>query len=500
MAFSVFLAGYNLFFYHQLTGFAYPICIFLLNLTFYLTKASNHHPYAKFFSLIAVTLSVFTAIFDHSTNNYLNYPLSILATILSWLTYHDSLPVFPINLSNLFSKLPRLRFQTIRPEGNFQHLWKHLLPGFLGLVFGLTLINLLNFADPIFKHSTQFLFDFLKQNFVQRLVSTLFVSLYISPLLFLYFLPLKYPENRLGQSKSLFELFSQWASLFGSIIYSTFLIIQLNYLIFHHNPNIPGFTYSAYVKAGFAELILASVLTLIVAQIKKTKLSSLLSFLTVGLLFLNAYKLFLYVQFNGLTRSRILGAWFLIWLFALLFIQLFRHHLFSKLLIPTTFFILVLLNLLPTDNLLLYTLPPKVNGQIDYCYLVSKLDTNSSSLWPGLIAKNTQGLEDVIAKIDPKKITKTQFYDLYWQMVTLEEIERISWGLTPYQENITSKPSISWPYKNLSKAFTYNSLTNISDIQKSIDETRTRFNDYYNAIPENISQQYMQQTRDRSCW
>ncbi len=484
-----------------------------------------------------MTLATFTAVFDHRINNFLNYPLSIVATILSWLTYHDFVSTFPLNPITILEKIPRLKLEIPTPSGSLKPLWQHLLPSLLALVFTFILVGILRFADPIFQQSSNFLFEFLKNDLATRLARSIFTALYLSPLIFLYFLkPPKPSTTPTYQLQNLLQLSAQWASLFASIVYLIFLALQLNYLLFQHNPSIPGFTYSTYVKSGFIELILASVLTLAVAQVQKTKLSRLLTLSTLGLLLLNTYKLFLYIQFNGLTRIRILGGWFLLWLFILLLIQFFRHHLFAKLFLPVTFTILVLLNLLPTDNILIYLFKPTINGHVDTNY-ISKLDFNSYPLWPGLIENSSKEINSIINNVDVKDLTKDQFYKIYWDANVLSNIQHsikmstTSYGTSEQIANLlndywsigdpnssqkrdlidkllstkTITPDIaaefnlppqSFIYKNLFQSTAYSFLPELTQTRRLIDQNLQKYNEYISKLPTQRLSEYEENARD----
>ncbi len=202
---------------------------------------------------------------------------------------------------------------------------------------------------------------------------------------------------------------------------------------------IASLTYSEYVRKGFFELLAASSITSVVMlyvtrhlhnlpnpQKYITKIFSLILTLEIGLLLISAgQRINLYQIAHGLTRARVFGFIFLIWLAFILVIYLVRiiqqikkETLFTIFVIPTLG-ILFFVNILNVDGLIATKYRPSVNGEIDYYYLVN-LSEDGYKSWEDAIvdAKTT------LLKLEASKsFSGEEYRQLYWSRSTLERLD-----------------------------------------------------------------------------
>lgn len=209
----------------------------------------------------------------------------------------------------------------------------------------------------------------------------------------------------------------------AALLFAVFLYIQIEYLFLqvpetqlqHLGINIK--TYSEYVRQGFFQLLIAAgIATSIVACFLQTihimaqkqkfyvQLSMILLTLETEFLLISAAKrLYLYADAHGLTRSRIFGIVFLVWLSAVLILMLIGTvKQIKRMYFFISFFLITLvafvsINILSIDSIIATSYPPTVNKEIDYVY-IARLSPDAASSWPSIIQR-AQVEWDTLAKL-----------------------------------------------------------------------------------------------------
>lgn len=197
--------------------------------------------------------------------------------------------------------------------------------------------NLLTAADPVFNK--------LIQEIKDEVFSRTFLSLVLGIGLF-FVLTLRIRSNS-EQSKLKILGFYDVAIPSGALVLllAFFLFIQSKYLFGNH-ASVEAFdlTYSEYVRKGFMELLIATLLGGLISYLLILKIKALdgikkiralqvinvVLVLELALLLVSAFQRdLIYVDVYGYTRVRVIGLAFLIWL-ALVLIQLFAFNIFKK--------------------------------------------------------------------------------------------------------------------------------------------------------------------------
>lgn len=148
--------------------------------------------------------------------------------------------------------------------------------------------------------------------------------------------------------------------------------------------------------------------------------------LEVGMmLFSAAQRVFLYQTEHGLTRARIFGMFFLIWLGVLLTILLVKiikdlnNRLYLSLNIISTLLILIAVNIINVDGLMTGGKNrPRVNDEIDYYYL-ARLSPDAHQSWIPAILE----AEKVYLALKDKQLTPEEYRIFYWSAGALDAID-----------------------------------------------------------------------------
>lgn len=204
-----------------------------------------------------------------------------------------------------------------------------------------------------------------------------------------------------------------------ALLFTVFLYIQLRYLFGSHADfSSLGITYSDYVRKGFIELLFATffggVLTYIVA-LKRHALRSdargswlgalnAVVIVQLGLLLVSAVKRdMMYVEMYGLTRVRIIGGIFLVWLAVLLALSLWfalRKAAKERQVLLGGFWasacVLVALNVVNIDEHIAKATPPR-NEPMDYFYIAA-LSFDAVDGWQTMLNNAAQQHNAIIAK------------------------------------------------------------------------------------------------------
>ena len=122
-----------------------------------------------------------------------------------------------------------------------------------------------------------------------------------------------------------------------SLIYMVFFLAQTSYLFSAFGDNLPQtMTYAEYARRGFFELCAVSGINLAVIAlahliVKREKIkilhgeTAILCFFTMALIMTAGSKMGMYIHYYGLTRLRVYTSWFMIVLFFIFVIVLFRQ-------------------------------------------------------------------------------------------------------------------------------------------------------------------------------
>src|SRR3989344_3530777 len=322
-----------------------------------------------------------------------------------------------------------------------KHVTSSLIRGILiGVPVLVVLFIILSKADPVFENIT---FSFLEDVWVRIIFS---VIIFVSALAVGVMKITEHESQKEiksvmpGKEYELLVILGGLAILFGG-----FIFIQFKYLFSNIGERellslgIKSLTYSEYVRKGFFELLLAAVVSagivLYVLQfIHKLKgsgkllvqLFSSIVTLEVGMmLFSAAQRVFLYQTEHGLTRARIFGMFFLIWLGVLLTILLVKiikdlnNRLYLSLNIISTLLILIAVNIINVDGLMTGGKNrPRVNDEIDYYYL-ARLSPDAHHSWIPAILE----AEKVYLALKDKQLTPEEYRIFYWSAGALDAID-----------------------------------------------------------------------------
>lgn len=229
------------------------------------------------------------------------------------------------------------------------------------------------------------------------------------------------------------------------VVFAAFILVQIQYLFIHvgerelESLGISATTYSEYVRQGFFQLLIASVLAsgVIITVLRYLKkhaapakewmlrgVTAVVSIETLLVLFSAAKRLFLYADEHGLTRSRIAGFVFLIWLGLLLIfciarlIKKLQYNVFLTSVVITTCLSIISLTVWNIDRTIAVDFQPTVNEEIDYEY-ISTLSGDAVDGWK----EGVEHAEQLIAELEAKPIlTPDDNRKLYYVQFTLYNI------------------------------------------------------------------------------
>lgn len=450
-----FVVLYNIFFFHTGFGIGTGIFFLVLNLYFYFTRdreESNNFNFALLSSLLSV---LFAFLYAFRSNSIVQSIDLITATFFSLAA------LYFYKFSGSFSfKIPKFILTPLFVVENFVGSLLSLLKGkelpseelkkdstsslIKGLIIATpifaVLLFLLTNADPIFGKLTQNLLSNIGERGIISII-VFIVMLGFGLTKFFQKVSDQTQESHIAEGKS-HELAVICGSLVG--LFSVFIFVQFRYLFLGvsegelHQLGIASLTYSEYVRRGFFELLIASTIASGVViyalrylhklKDKQKQLIQLLSaFLTVetGLLLLSAVKrVVLYADAHGLTRARIFGFIFLIWLALILVIFLTRifkemgREWFFKTVLASTLLALLSINLFNVDGLIATKYRPTVNGEVDYYYITS-LSADTMDAWKPALedANRTITQLEGVEKLTPEDNRK-----LYWARASIDQL------------------------------------------------------------------------------
>lgn len=473
LAALVFVAFYNILFFPTATGVGSGFLVLALNVFFYATrnKADKNLFLAVGTSSLAVIFGFLFAVRANEIVRLVDFLTTVFFSLAALYLYKSdrqlTLQVFHFVLTPLiaaessFMALLRLfsqRDSAPEDKKDSTAFWIRGLAVSLPIL-GILLLLLVQ-ADPIFRKLTE------------NALSNMGERIILSCLLFASLLGfgLSRMLEKFKQESESFHLsegkFHELSIIIASVstLFLLFILVQFRYLFSSvgerelHELGINSLTYSEYVRKGFFELLIASsIASGIVAYLfkylhkfKETEkfvlqiLSSLLTIET-GLLLLSAAKrLALYADAHGLTRARIFGFIFLLWLMTFLIIFMVRifkeveRKWFFTGFLTATLVALLLVNIVNVDGLIATQYKPTVNGEVDY-YYIAKLSPDASQAWVPAIENSGQIINSLSPVASPSAEDGRK---LYWASYTLSALKyQIGFLLTKYG---TSKQINAW--------------------------------------------------------
>lgn len=430
------IALYNLFFFRTEIGIGLGLISLLVNTCFYFSrdKAAKNTNLGIFSSVLGIVFAFLIGfrnngivqLFDFMAASF--FSIVALSFFKNPNTFSYFIPSFlskPLSMTlNYFISLGSLfRVETLEekktenksPVGSIIRGLVVTIPIFLVLLF------LLIQADPAFNKLVSDLFRDLWQRLIFSVL--IFFALYPS-------LQIKLKEKidvQLEKSiKNVSHKSYELMIITGSIIvlFGSFIAVQFHYLFSTvgerelQKLGINSLTYSEYINKGFFELLVVSAIACLILiynlrhihglkGIHKTLTQLFTSILTIetALIILSDFKrIILYADAHGLTRARIFGFIFLIWLTLILGLflvsiikQLPKKYFFSSSLVITVL-ILLTTNILNIDNLIASTYKPTVNNEIDY-YYSTRLSADAYPSW----SESFQYSKNIIAQYSSRK-------------------------------------------------------------------------------------------------
>lgn len=289
---------------------------------------------------------------------------------------------------------------TPSPTGFLRKL--NLLSITVGLLIGLPvvviLLGLFSSADPIYatflKNISEYLSKIFKgiiwQRLGDRLILSLITTVVFAPFIYFFGKKKSFTLPKIVASLS----FIKEASIVMFLVALTlgsFIIVQWPYIFVRvpFETDLSKFgiaTYSEYVKKGFAELLMVSLIVYSLIWVSflalrgKTTAKRLplffLQMIVLGefflILFSIARRVYLYQAYHGWSLGRIYGSFFLLWLFLITVTLLLRHFRKDKWVlfeVIATAAVVLVLGFFNAEEFIVKIHPPTVNKQIDYVYL-----------------------------------------------------------------------------------------------------------------------------------
>jgi len=262
---------------------------------------------------------------------------------------------------------------------------------------------LLRLADPVFTQYTDKILAFLpkiQSIFLRRIVESLIVAVASAPVALLA-IRTRFRSPLVARQFSRLRVEALTVVSLIALVLAGFLLVQFRY-VFARVPEtaLVQFgvaTYSEYVRRGFVELTVVSVIVYLTTSLsylveRALEKREALVLKRVNLVLLGEILIFivsifrrvsLYQLYHGLTRIRVYGSVFLMVLMALTLILVLRHlynrrwYLYEAGLVVAGVLFIALIN---PDRLIATTYKPTVNGEVDYTY-ISRLQANAVDGW-----------------------------------------------------------------------------------------------------------------------
>ena len=367
MIFGCLLLGilFNILFYNKVPGISYPIFVILFYGFFiwhFRKKISFKGSFEWFLTIPIIALSLTYLVFSNGLFRFLNFmgiPLLIaVQTILltkrnrySWYIVRFLKDILVITVERTLSNIPK----PIKIAGEFikrkMNAKKYGVANkvFIGLVLSIPLvfiiIALLSSADQIFGYFMGNIFHVFEKIDIENLIPQLILVFIVSLALASYMISLsedKKVEN-IEQIKERDKAFDPVVLttilVLINAVYLLFTFVQFSYLFGSiHLALPPNFTYADYARRGFFELNLVTLINLgiVLLSINLTKsggividritriLNSILIICTFVMLISAFFRMSMYEAVYGYTYLRILTHAFMVFIFVLLVVALFK--------------------------------------------------------------------------------------------------------------------------------------------------------------------------------
>lgn len=353
--------------------------------------------------LSRVTIFFFLSLFVYTSLNKIPFVRSLLELAASPFitigiyigsTLRGLLDVFAPD-SSLWDGLTLKRF------GQTRRFVPYIVGGVIGIPVVLFLVALLS-ADPIFSNYIANFTHLFSRFFTGVFWDKLLQRSILSFILFVILFPFVYLSGykQFSSPLSLFQkvpLTKQITVILAlvAVTLGAFLTIAAPYIFINvpFETDLSRFgveTYSEYVKRGFAEFLVVSLLVysllwigLIVQRIsgeKKTMFTWLQGIVAVEffIFILSLFRrIYLYQQYHGWSLGRLYGGILLLWVLGISITLLFRHFIRGRfVLIEAIFTIAVIaaVGFFNAENFIATVHPPTVNKRIDYIYLARASD------------------------------------------------------------------------------------------------------------------------------
>lgn len=449
-----FVLIYNLLFFETNNGIGTGLLFLCLNVFYFLIKAHQ-----SINLRLAVMSSAFAVIFGFlvgfRSNEIIQIMNLITATFFSLcaLYFYKSenkflfkslqfilIPVV-VTFNSISSTFSFLSSGKVSIEGKNDARMSSVMRGLIiAIPLTLILFLLLTHADPVFNRLSQKFFE----NIWQRILVSVIV---FAGLISFGLTKLKETYSQNSEVEQNNSKTAEVLIITGSIacLFAVFIAIQFQYFFSNigegelQSLGIASLTYSEYVRKGFFELLAASVISsLVMIYVTKhlhkidgkqkiwVQAISIGLIFEIGLLLLSAgQRVNLYQAAHGLTRARVLGFIFLIWLAAILMvlfvrvIREIRKELIFEVSLYLSVILLLAINIINIDDLIATKYRPSVNSEIDYFYLTS-LSPDGAESWVDAIsdAKTTVLKLETVEDISPEN-----YRQLYWAKSTLYNLD-----------------------------------------------------------------------------
>jgi hypothetical protein len=294
---------------------------------------------------------------------------------------------------------------------------------------------ILSSADPVFNNLIQVVRD-------QAVGRALFSAVLIG--VFLLFLTITVPgkwQEKVPQMKAFTFIEMFVPALCLALLFGLFLGVQAKYLFASHAEfQALNMTYADYVRKGFIELLIASFAGSVISYAlilkqhaledigKKLKLKWVNGVLLVELQLLlasAAKRDWMYVETYGLTRVRLIGGVFLLWLLGIILLIIALNYLRRmnerRLLSGTAILsalVVLLLNAVNIDGIIALSKPPR-GERPDVTYM-SRLSSDAVEGWLSALAESSSRYHILRTKTEFSEQEKVQLADAKVAMVFLE--------------------------------------------------------------------------------
>lgn len=404
----------NLFFFHSLGSVAFnlilwSIFIFFLSLVRQKNKTTVLLTTIGLILVSIITISranIFISLLLFLSGlGLVGFTITILKDKIPFVRSLFELLILPVNFA--FSYLEGgLDFLLTRKSNKNIFRKFNLFSIIIGLVIGVpiiaVLLSLFSSADPVFSTYLSKLFiDLSWQRLGDRLILSAISGLLFSP--FIYFFTKKKSFTLPKQvSRVSFTAEASIVMFLISITLFSFIIVQWPYIFAKvaYETDLSKFgvaTYSEYVKKGFTELLLVSLIvysviwfSFLALRGKGLNKRSLLFYLQIVvfsefflILFSIFRRVYLYQAYHGWSLVRIYGGFFLVWILMIAATLFARHFIKAKWVmfeVVGTGLIILLLGFFNAEDFIVKNHPPTVNKWIDYIYL-SKMSPDGYEGW-----------------------------------------------------------------------------------------------------------------------